>query len=341
MKERKDLNYIYSQLNRMDNDFTFDYFKSQYNDNTPEEHVVSKAYLKQIFRECLTKNNFITKTGFTGKNGRAKIYKFNKQYINMNLWRDAVETFREGVRNQTNHTNKKLRAKKAKKSKCNIVESFSPTKRVNPNKQMIESYFIDIVKSHLRDKKISCFSITGPDYKRHVNKLFDSFAINLHILDNSYEVTSKLLEISKNCPHMKDGNVTITMGDAEKIIFGCQYIDLDLLSGISYVAPIVKSYANAQKRNPERKYLTFTFSQRNDGGEENRFKLLKNLIKETFNCDIEGYDSCQSPHASTSQSIFCREVKFKIMNYGDVYSLNGFSYSDKHGPMMSILVVYD
>ena len=225
------------------------------------------------------------------------------------------------------------------------------TSRKNPNKQFIESHFIQLSNSFLEGDLTPCLTVTGPDYNRHVNALFNSIANHVYIVENSNSVFRRICNWAKLCPYHKANKVSLLNVDINKIFIpDCRYIDLDLMANIFELAPAITKHVANQKLtcdNNSIKCFTFTASTRNDGGPEIRFEKFKDLINNVFDASLTGFqgddlfgDGIQFKSLEVGERKYCKRHLPLFKDMGRIINMGVIGYADEGTPMMSVLIIY-
>jgi len=360
---KKDLSTLSTVLKSSINGLTAAQIYNEYQKITKPDQQVSKQYLQKTIRygvaEGIIKiNGYVPHTG-PGKAPR----RLTLSDINMTNddWDTFIQLYRAEIVEETKaKLNKKKKAKLSTTKPCKasappvstssekICDHFNET-RENPNKQFVESFFINRVAQYLGDEKVRCLALTGPDYFRHVNKLFNTFTDELFIVENDNGVFNQILERAKDCPHYAANRVKLLNCNLEDVVIrSCRYIDLDFMCGLKSTYQTINSYVRTQTFTAGKditKFITFTSSNRNDGGEDERLRVLKQLLYEAFAIKIERFNGGAGlggkfPLTKAHKLHYCHQRNPIIIDYGTVIDIQIITYSDSNHPMLSVLVVY-
>jgi hypothetical protein len=350
-KNRKDLSIIPTILRSSDNGIGMVQLQEQYCKLTPIDKQVNQNYLYRIFtfgiKEGVIKN--------FGKDINLKIHvkgSIPKRYglINNDItteeWDTFLDKFRLHYQYQQAHKLDKVSKFKTVHEKVDdsgsIIKEFDE-ERDNPNKQFVESYFLNIIKNHLDKDLINCLTITGPDYNRHVGKLFSHIANHITICEKSRYVFNVIYKKASICPFYLNNQVSLINDDIANINKdNCYYIDLDLMATIKNIKSCILKQINNQKQTCNKnklKFLSFTSSMRKDGGEKNRIKILKELLFDGFELEIESLGDLVKVGDSSKKYGFCGQYLPKIKRNRKVKDLVILEYKD-YSPMLSVLIVY-
>jgi len=365
---KKDLSSIPNILKPATEGLTVNQIFNRYQQTTVPANQVQKPYLRQVINYAI-KNDIIIQNGYeinpTGRDSKRMCLK------NVDIpdgdWNALIELFRESIL-KTQKENRQIRQAKKAKAKVRKLKGRSASRpavgklsetindhfdeaRENPNKQYVESFFIGTVAHYLNNEKVSCLTLTGPDYNRHITKLFNSFAEEVFIVENMNGVFEEIMSKAKTCPYYMKNQVKLLNCNLEDVfVKGCKYIDLDFMVGMKKVLTIIKNYVEMQTYTigtDSIKFITFTTSNRNDGGDIERLVVLKQLMKECFNATISGFHGgeglgdqipLQGTHADTLK--YCHKRIPIIIERGTIVDMQVITYSDSNHPMLSILVLY-
>ena len=347
----KDLSTIPAILNSSKDGLVMRQIQTIYENITPKEKRVASLYLYRILK-------FAKEQGLVAENGVNKKMRRDKgpyptrviltnPNITVEEWNQLVSEYRLWY--QYKKENKVKRKSNPKtimekfKNSDSIIDSFDED-RDNPNKQFVEDYFINIVQKHLGKEHINCFTITGPDYFRHVIKLFNTIANKVIICELKPDVFDVIYRKAQVCPHYTNNKVSLLNCNVDDVVpLNCYYMDIDLMGNLDNISKsILKQIKNQDYScNKNRlKFMTFTTSTRNDGGIDNRLRALKNLLYEGFELKLESFQNGKSFDNSSKSLSFCLQHILDIKEFGRVKDLTVFTYQDCT-QMMTVLVVYE
>jgi len=230
-----------------------------------------------------------------------------------------------------------------------VITTGFGEERENPNKQFVEDYFLKAIKKNLNGKSIPCFTLTGPDYNRHMKKLFNTIANTVVVAEVKKDVFDTIYNKAKICPHNIKNKVSLLNCNIDDVTAtNCYFMDIDLMGNIVTIYNTVLNQIKIQSdscNNNKLKHLSFTASRRNDKGENNRLKKLTKLLYEGFEARLDGFhggagfgEGIKVVQHST-QLRTCKQHIPDITHYGRIKDLHVFTYQDG-GPMMSLLITY-
>lgn len=351
----KDLSKIPDILNSSEQGLVLLQVEEAYKNITPLPKRVTRNYLYRFL--AFAKQKGIVKDNGTNKTMRIsdrgpypkRIVLTNKN-ISEEEWDQLIQDYR------THYTGKKATKSKRKIKKVSvgklsskIIESFEEN-RNNPNKRFVESHFLTIIRQYLCHQKVNCLTVTGPDYNRHMKSLFSTIADKVYVVENKKEVFKTIFNKAIICPNYINGNVRLVNSDIEDVIIhNCRYVDVDLMCSIQNISKIVIGQVNNQSlffSNDELKFISFTSSERGDGGIHGRIGSLKNILLSAFDCELLGFQAINGntigidmgPKKRTQLSM-CQKHLHLIKRHGRVVDLQVMSYQDTT-PMLSVLIVY-
>jgi len=355
----KDLNKLPAILNSSNQGLVLLEIEQAYKKITPVTKQVNRNYLYRFFR-------FAIKQGVVKHNGVNKLMRISDRgpspkrlvLINKDIteeeWNQLAENYiswYSGKKQTKSRRKKKQVSGSVGMKSIKIVNSFTQTRK-NPNKEFVESHFLTTVKQYIyHGHKIDCLSVTGPDYDRHIEKLFATIANKVCIVERKKGVFKEIFNKASICPNYIAGNVDLIKADLMDVIVpGCQYVDLDLMCSLQGQTRIISRYISTQLHYflPDTiKFLTFTASIRNDGGPAKRFKVLQdiflnsglNALLHGFQGDGEFGDKIPMGNHKHSQLKFCYKHVPIMANPGRIIDTQVFTYQDTT-PMLSILFVY-
>jgi len=351
----KDLSKLPAILNSSKQGLVLLEIEQAYQKVTPVQKQVSRNYLYRFF--CHAKKKGIIKHNGTNKLMRVSdIGPLPKRLVLTNkditeeewdlLVQDYVKWYSGKKSTKSKRTKKPVSGSVGMKS-VKIINNFTQL-RANPNKNFVENHFLITVKQYTHGQKINCLSVTGPDYNRHIEKLFSTIAKKVYVVEGKKGVFQKIYNKALVCPNYINGNVDLIKADLlDVIIPDCQYVDLDLMGSLKGQINIITRYMSIQLHYflPETiKFLTFTASTRNDGGPSERFKILQTIFQNAgLNAELEGDElfGNKIPMGSQehTQLKFCYKHIPVISNYGRIIDAQVFTYQDT-SPMLSVLFVY-
>jgi hypothetical protein len=354
----KDVSMIPTILNSSPDGLLMDQIDSIYKKITPEDKQVNRNYLYRLIAFGIKEGVILHKPPTIedvmnhAKGPMPKRTALTNPNINEEEWEEFVNKYRMFYQYKKEHKLGRRRPKpktvKEQLSKSKpIINSFDED-RNNPNKQFIEEYFIDIVKKYFKKKKIRCFTVTGPDYYRHVNKLFDTIANEVIVCELESDVFNIIYNKAQVCPYYLNNKVSLLNCNIDNIApSNCYYIDLDLMASITTVYDsIIKQIKNQSYACGDTlKFITFTYSTRSDGGSKKRLRLLKKLLYEGFKTKVESFEGGDDfgtgvEMFNPSQDLkYCLKHSPHIIDYGRIVDIDIFTYSDDY-PMMSLLITY-
>jgi hypothetical protein len=341
----KDLNMILTILKSSKKGYIVDQIEEVYKRLTPPEQQIEKSYLDKLLTFGLKKGilKHDKKAPELRKGKRGPIPKrivLENPNVTDDEWNQFIDTFRKLKRDKREKTSI-LKSKK-------IIESFDEH-RDNKNKQFVENFFIDRIQENLGGQLIKCFTITGPDYHRHINKLFEKIAEKVIVCEINPHVFNVIYRKALTCPYYLDNRVSLLNCDLDDIdSFNCSYVDLDLMITISNIYNSVLRQIKNQEyscNETNLKSISFTASIRCDGGEIKRLELLKDLLYEAFELELEGFlggtgfGKGYEVNGKSEKLNFCHKHIPIINKYGSAKNVYVFTYQD-HTPMISVLVVY-
>ena len=352
---QKDLSKLPAILNSSKQGLVLLEIEQAYQKVTPVQKQVNRGYLYRFFgyaiKKGIVKHNGINNLMRASGKGR-----FPKRLVlaNKDITEEEWDLF---VQDHIKwYTGKKSTKSKRKKKSVSSNVGMKSIKIINRftklglNKDFVENHFLTTVKQYIHGQKISCLSVTGPDYNRHIENLFSTVADKVYVVEREKGVFQKIYSEALICPNYINGNVNLIKADlADIIIPDCQYIDLDLMGSIKGEVNIITRCILTQLYFlPDSiKFLTFTVSTRNDGGPSERFKVLQTIFQDSgLNSELEGFHGGKLfgnkiPMGSQehTQLKFCYKRIPIISNYGCVIDVQVFTYQDTT-PMLSILFVY-
>jgi hypothetical protein len=350
----KDLSPIPTILNSSKGGLVVRQIQTIYENMVPKEDQVNSLYLYRLL-------GFAKKKGIVKENGADKSlrrkgkgpYPKKLSLVNPNITRKEWDHFVDQYRlfyqyKKENKVNRKFKRKTIMSKVENsdtIIDSFGED-RDNPNKQLVEDHFFKTVKKYLGVKKAHCFAITGPDYFRHVTKLFGTIANKVTVCEIQPDVFDVIYRKAQVCPHYTVGKVSLYMGDVNDALSTCQYIDLDLMACICSIDELIIKQIKHQSLNCDGlKFLTFTTSIRNDGGVDKRLSILKKILLKSLNVKLNGFRGGNGfgegieVFNPSKQLSFCLKHIPEIEDCGKVKDIQVFTYQDSQ-PMMSVLITY-
>ncbi len=242
-----------------------------------------------------------------------------------------------------------------------VVESpFEHTYVDNrPNKDIVENFVVNLGKQYFQDK-VNCLTLTCDRYQMHIDRLFDSFAKKVYVLERETDKMNFIIQQAQTCPYNLSKKVRFIPLDASDFtLTDCQFMDLDVGGSIATNLNAIKNHAFQQHRRDRRiNIFAFSFSPRG-GRHENAETNFKNL-KSILNClDIEliGFDNVKggtgkgvdmpgSVRENTVKNDSNKYCKKHTVNYRaqydstTVYDLVYFTYDDGFGPMCHIAIAY-
>jgi hypothetical protein len=236
------------------------------------------------------------------------------------------------------------------KSGSKIINSFTQTRK-NPNKCLVESHIYETVLKYANGQKLNCLVISGPDYQRHIKKLFSTIAEKVYIIEKDKTVFRKIFNKANICPYYIDNKVDIICTDLNDIILpDCQYLDLDLMGSIKSCQEVITKHINNQLHflSPDKmKFLTFTVSMRNDGGEKERFKTLQSIFSDSdlksnlfkFKGDDIFGDKIKLGERDPQFKDYCFKLIPIFKELGRIVDTQVLTYQDTTA-MMSVLITY-
>ncbi len=349
----KDLSTLPAILNSSKDGLVMRQIQTIYENITPKEKQVNALYLYRILgfakKQGLIENNGVNKKMRGIKGPYPTRIKLTNPHITTEEWKQLVKKYRMWYQYKKENKNKRVSSPKTVmekfKNSDSIIHNFDED-RDNQNKQFVEDYFFNIVQKHLGEERINCFAITGPDYFRHVTKLFNTIANKVTICELQPDIFDVIYRKAQVCPYYIDKKVSLYKGDVNDLPWNCQYIDLDLMACIDSISETIVNQVNNQSRACDGlKFITFTTSTRNDGGVDVRLSKLKNLLNDSFGLKLKGFQGGEGfgegvELFNKTQSLnFCLQRIPKIIDYGKVKDICIFTYID-HSPMMSVLLVY-
>lgn len=353
-KRFKDVSMIPTILNSSSDGLLMDQIEKIYKRITPIDKQVNRNYLYRmlafatksgvVFHKPPTSEDVINHV----KGPMAKRSALVNPDISEEEWEKFVDEFRlfyQYKKKNKNGRRSKIKTVKDDTSKSKSILSSFTEDRNNPNKQFVEDYFLDKVKEHIGSKKVDCFAVTGPDYNRHINKLFNSIAKEVVVCELEADVFNTIYRKAQACPYYLDNKVSLINCDVDKIIpSDCHYIDLDLMASITFVYDSILKQIKPQRDTL--KFITFTCSTRKDGGSKNRLQIFKNLLHTGFETKLENFEGGHNDFGigvevfNPSQHLnYCLKHNPYITNYGRIKDIDIFTYSDNY-PMLSVLIAY-
>ena len=342
----KDLSSIPAILNSSKEGLVLLQIEHKYQQITPKEMQVNRNYLYRLLgygvQEGIVKRNGVNKELRTNDRGPypKRLVLVNKD-ITDNEWQAFVDKYIEWYSGQK----KKKSTKKTPNLNIGqvpkkIINSFKE-ERNNPNKCYVESQFLKTVKSYI-NTPIECMAVTGPDYDRHISKLFSTIASKLTIVEHKHEIFKVILSKASICPKYIQGSVDLIKADVSGVISTSQYIDLDLMGTLKSLVNIISNHLRNQlyfNNSDSYKFLTFTASIRCDGGYEKRVDLLKHIfLNMGLNAKLEGYEE-GIPVRSSKKLKFCQSHRPIISDKGRLIKCQIFTYQDTT-PMLCVLLIY-
>lgn len=353
----KDISVIPRVLNSHDEGLVMNQIYSIYRSLTPPAKQITRHYLVELTGYGISIGvilpNGINKNLRNGNRGP-----FPKRMILANP--DITkEEWAEFINNFRLHKQQSIRHKYARRTKSKTVaEKLEPSEvittgfgeeRNNPHKQFVEDYFLKAIEKNLNGKSIPCFTLTGPDYYRHMQKLFNTIANTVVVAEIKKDVFDTIYNKAKVCPHNINNKVSLLNCNIDDVTAtNCYFMDLDLMSNIVTIYNTVLKQIKIQSdscNNNKLKYLSFTASRRNDKGENNRLKKLTKLLYEGFEARLDGFHGGPGfgegikVAQSSKQLRSCKQHIPDITHYGRIKELHVFTYQDC-GPMMSFLITY-
>lgn len=354
----KDLSKLPAILNSSKQGLVLLEIEQAYQKVTPVQKQVNRGYLYRFF-------GYAIKKGVVKHNGTNKLMRVSdkgplpKRLVLTNkditeeewdlLVQDHIKWYSGKKSTKSKRTKKPVSGNVGMKA-IKIINNFTQS-RINPNKNFVENHFLITVKQYTYGQKISCLSVTGPDYNRHIEKLFSTIAKKVYVVEGKKGVFQKIYNEALICPNYINGNVDLIKADLlDVIIPDCQYVDLDLMGSLEGQINIIIWYMSTQLLYflPETiKFLTFTVSTRNDGGPSERFEILQTIFQNAgLNAELEGFYGDELfgnkiPMGSQEHTglKFCYKHIPVISNYGRIIDAQVFTYQDT-SPMLSVLFVY-
>lgn len=228
-----------------------------------------------------------------------------------------------------------------------IIEKFD-NESSTVNKRYIESIFINQIKCYIPDN-CSVISLTGPDYERHIEMFFNSFASEVTFVEFRPKIFDVILDKAKKCKYFKKGKVNLFLGDITKAgNYEATYQDLDFCQSFQTILPILKQRLQAQLQNSKENIsaTSFTFSCRHGKKGNTLSNDFASLMRESLGCIITGFDGVVGGCGSGTKLLlksqlknYCNQHIPIITHPGRVISLNVFGYCDSSS-MISCLIIY-
>jgi hypothetical protein len=347
----KDLSMIPTILTSSNNGLGMSQIQNYYYELTPENRQVNKNYLYRLLKFGFDKGviKIISKDKSLRTGTRGPIPKrwgLTNPNLTIEEWNDCVEEYRRFYQYQKDRKLNKVSPKTIEQKFNNsseIIDAFE--ERDNPNKQMVEDYFLKVVEKYLDKNLIDCLIISGPDYNRHISKVFSKIANHVTICEKERDIFKSIYRKACICPFYLNNQVSLINADVHGFYKdNCRYIDLDLMATIRNIKPIIlKQLKNQIKTCDEIKFFTFTVSLRNDGGEKIRIEQLKEILYESFEVTLDGLgmgDDIENEFVESKKYGFCREFLPEVQDYHNVKELIVMEYKDTT-PMISVLIVYE
>jgi hypothetical protein len=321
----------------------------------PEKHQVNMNFLYRLFafgiKEGIFENNGFNieqKDHFRGPTPKRIVFKNSN--LTIDKWNEFVDKYRLWYQyKKENKVNRISKCKTVINSSDNghvIIKSFGED-RNNTNKKFVEEYFLNEIKKHLGGNKIDCFIISGPDYNRHVIKLFDTIANHVIICEKNQNVFSVIYKKAQICPYYINQKVSLINSDIKDVFpSNCLFVDLDLMSSLQTIEQLILNTIRYQDYNYSSnvKFISFTTSIRNDGGFPKRNDLLKSILNKGFNIvfDERNVDIFNAKIPMSDKSTignFCIKHTPQIKDFGRAVDISIFTYEDT-SPMLSVLISY-
>ena len=353
----KDLSKIPSILNSSTEGLIMRQIEYKYIELTPPEDQVNRNYLYRLLRfgilQGVVKHNGVNETLRRSNRGPSpkRIVLVNKD-ITEEEWDSFIAKYIAWYsfkKEESKLKKKEPKIKSIERKSKDIINSFTE-ERDNPNKSFLESHILDIVKSYIQTP-INCMAVTGPDYNRHVDKLFTTIAKKLTIVEYNHGIFKEIVNKASVCPrYLYDNSIDLIKADAANVILpDCLYVDLDLMESLQGIQDIVShhiSYQHYFSRHDINKFITFTASTRNDGGPEKRFEILQNIFLNTgLNIELDGFEGKDLfgdtiPMTKSKETLmYCLKHKPIISSPGRMVDCHIFTYQDTT-PMITVLIIY-
>jgi hypothetical protein len=354
----KDVSMIPSILNSSPDGITMEELDKIYQRITSKDKQVNRQYLYRIlgygFKEgvILRKPPTLKDVTNHAKGPMARRLSLTNPAITNEEWEEFVSKFRLFYQYKKEYKNKQIKPKtikeKLESSSAPITTGFAK-ERENPNKQFIEDYFLKAIKQNLGGNSIPCFTLTGPDYNRHMTKLFNTIASKVTVAEIDKGVFDTIYNKAKICPYYLKDKVSLLNCNIDDVsATNCYFMDLDLMGNIVTIYNTVLKQIKIQSdscNNNKLKYISFTASRRKDGGKKNRVKKLSKLLYEGFGTQLDGFRGGEGFGTGTEvfhpskQLRTCKKHIPNITHYGRIKKIHVFTYQDR-APMMSLLIAY-
>lgn len=353
-KQIKDVSAIPAILNSSQEGMLISKIQLTYQRITPPERQVNKNYLYRLLKFASDKGAVTSVGTFLKPKQRGlppKLYSLTNPNITEEEWEKIASDYRLFYRYEKNKKNgRRKKVPKAfdhSKDSNKIISSFDED-RDNTNKRAVEECFIDIVSKYLKGKTTKCFAITGPDYNRHIIKLFDKIAEKTSVCEIDPHIFNIIYRKAQICPYYMDKKVSLLNCDINDVeICGYNYMDLDLMGWLQNISESILKQVKRQNESCKKrslKFITFTASIRSDDS-LNRLSKLKKLLYKGFQLVLDsfeggpGFGKGTQMFNESSKLNFCHQHIPIISDFGKAKDLYVFTYQDTQ-PMMSVLVVY-
>lgn len=228
-----------------------------------------------------------------------------------------------------------------------INDKFDPEKRKNHNKRFVEDFFLKIATNYISQTR--CLVITGPDYDRHITKLFDTIANEVYVCEYAPGIMRQIEDTASTCPHFQQGQIKFLNCPVQDIMVDkCQYIDLDLMATLINVRSVIAKHIKLQSFVVEGiKVIIFSAGVRNDGQGLVRFKILHDLLSTSLNAKLMGFDGIPCGFGKgvildgikTGSGINCTKHVPNFKDSGRIIDFQYFNYADDC-PMITAIIVY-
>lgn len=347
----KDLSKLPDILNSSEQGLVLIQIEEAYKKITPPDKQVNRAYLYRFMK-------FAKDKGVVLNNGSNKVMRISdrgplpKRIILKNRdiskaeWDNLVEEYIKFYSwKKANKSSRKVKNVNVGKLPEAIVENFKET-RDNPRKQFVEEFFLGIIKNY-SNEKMNCLVVTGPDYNRHIRKLFSTIAKKVFVVEREPDVFNKISNKANICPNHINNNVPLINCDLDEIIIpNCIYMDLDLMGSLVNTRRTISSQIRKQLNftlKDKVKFVSFTSCIRHDGGFDKRFDCLRSVLISSFGSDLTSmqgnWDYINMGNFEPLKLKFCRKHIPIFSTYGSIIDIQVITYQDT-SPMMSVLVVY-
>jgi hypothetical protein len=251
--------------------------------------------------------------------------------------------------------------------KLSRQKSKDPNYNDRPNKDIIENYVINMGRQYFQENKVTCLTVVGQRYQKHINRLFASFAQSVYVFENDPKTLKSIREKMVHCPYSTEGRVTVVPLDASEItILDCPFIDLDIEGTFPNVTTTIQKHALAQKAShiDSPKIFAFTFASRGGryGSSAINYQGLKDILS-CFDVELIGFNGSignfgkkvnksggkKMPgavikHGNTDKEIrncMKHDVNCKPMSKDiTIFDIVYFTYNDSQGPMGHMTISY-